>query len=265
MKKITLGLVFSFSFLFLITSAFTAPLSTPLINQGVDLDAEGTLFWNSVDSSFVGSVNIKNLDVWSYAYQLKLEQTWATTGGQYLSQVGRTWDNYIWSHGDADGSLAGTPYAGASAYNVHAANVGDFMSFSQIQTLNTLGHDLAGYFMYGYFTVNSDGTVTYTGAQGSSSTITANPDDSFTIAFYADFSWHVAGEVEKGAVVMPVGDYNSKFLITREWDGWANPLLAENINFSVVPESAVPEPSTLILLGCGLIGVGVYRRMFRKS
>jgi len=36
-------------------------------------------------------------------------------------------------------------------------------------------------------------------------------------------------------------------------------------NLTIEAPATVPEPSTLILLGCGLIGVGVYRRMFRKS
>jgi len=51
---------------------------------------------------------------------------------------------------------------------------------------------------------------------------------------------------------------------TRDED--AQHLVANAIAFSSTGgEVPIPEPSALILLGCGLVGIGVFRRMSKKS
>ena len=86
-----------------------------------------------------------------------------------------------------------------------------------------------------------------------------------TIDFYVDSSYHTAGVPQTGRpapgdVVMPSGMYSDiTFLITEDSAPWATPLLAEEISFNTSTEP-VPEPSTILLMGFGLLGVVTYSR-----
>jgi hypothetical protein len=49
---------------------------------------------------------------------------------------------------------------------------------------------------------------------------------------------------------------------------WNRDLILGTSSFAMEYENGtapVPEPSALILLGCGLIGIGVFRRISKKS
>lgn len=58
------------------------------------------------------------------------------------------------------------------------------------------------------------------------------------------------------------GDYNS----TENTYGWAGPVSdASNISMNASEGAPVPEPSTVLLLGSGLLGLGWYGRKRKKS
>jgi hypothetical protein len=57
-------------------------------------------------------------------------------------------------------------------------------------------------------------------------------------------------------------------LTTTENEQWNGDLILGTSTFAMEYENGtapVPEPATLLLLGCGLIGVGVFRRISKKS
>lgn len=71
--------------LFSMGSAYATSMDLTLTNTGIDTDAAGTLYWESLAPSFTGVLNISNLDTLSFTdtsgwgangYQIKLEQNW---------------------------------------------------------------------------------------------------------------------------------------------------------------------------------------------
>ena len=92
-----------------------------------------------------------------------------------------------------------------------------------------------------------------------------------TINFYADSSYHVAGVPQSdrpapGEVIMPSGLYeNVTFLLTEDGAPYNNALIRTDVTFTVSDNAPVPEPSTLLLMGAGILGlVGYNRKRFSK-
>lgn len=203
--------------------------------------AEGVLQWQSVATSFTGNLTVAGLDP-GYEYQLKIEQDWTSVGGSYLSQIGRTWNN-------------------TGVYNFP-----DDSTDAERQARADAGDELVGYFLFSWFTMNADGSADYVQDGSGVEHISPNSDGSLTLPFYADYSWHVAGQQQNGrewVTGMPMGEYDSQFLLTREPpSGWAydNIFGKDGVAFSV---AKVPEPSTLLLLGGGLLGLAGLRRKFK--
>lgn len=80
-----------------------------------------------------------------------------------------------------------------------------------------------------------------------------------TIPFYLNSSYHIAGVPQPdrpapGNVVMPDESYTVTFLLTEDQANWESPLLKRDVSFEI-SHAAVPEPSTILLLGSGLIGM----------
>jgi hypothetical protein len=209
--------------------------SAKLVNSGADplnTKASATLTWSSCASTFTGELVVKGLAA-GQIYQIKLDQDWAVDYqvGKNLSSVCRTWDDTIWTKGDVNKVLP-APHAGVAAGDVHASNIGDYLSTSAQDALYKAGHKLSGYLMFAFFKVIDASTVDYTeDDQTAAKTIKAKADG-VHLPIVADFSWHTSTSKQKGFVSMPKGQYTVRFLVTRE-SVWADPLILSKISFKV--------------------------------
>jgi hypothetical protein len=210
--------------------------AVPLANDQSDplnTGASGVLSWSACEATFVGEVAVSGLAT-GQVYQLKLEQTWSASdpSGRRLAGVGRTWDETVWTQGDTTDALP-APHTGVGPGDESASNIGDYLTTAEQDALFAAGHELVGYLIFAFFTVVDANTAELTEDDQNGSRTIASATDGFHIPFEADFSWHTSSTPQRGAIALPAGDYLVRFLITREWDGWHDPLVGEGIQFRV--------------------------------